>query len=151
MSRSRDESNRETDELASIKLNDEGKAYDDETGEVFDNPDSIGFLKLFDDNLWKLELIGNAKVRLLCFLIRSMNRRTNICNCTQRDICDALDLSQNYMSQMLNEMERVGLILMGRGYYQVSPDFVWLGNEPARRKAWAVYKKKKDIKLNKQR
>lgn len=137
------------DESASIGFNHDGEAYDESTGEVYGSPDASYFYQLFSDELHKLEEIGNARIRLLCYLIRNANRRNNVCRRTQQQMADDLELSRNYTCDAIGRLEKAGLILSGRGYYQVSPQFIWMGDKEQRKRAWAVYRKKKMNKLDK--
>lgn len=133
-----------------LEYTDEGDAFDKDTGEIYDASNSYGFIKLFEEGFEKLErAVGSAPIRVLLYLIRNMDKKNNICQCTQQTIAKKMKLSRRSVCSILQQMEKEALILSGRGHYQVDPKLFWHGDERSRRKTIAVYHKKKNLKLKK--
>lgn len=120
--------------------NPDGTFTDEETGEIFGIEDSrsLGFLKIFTEDLWRMMNIANINVRVLLFLIREM-KKYNYVNMTQAQIAKALDHSRKQIQRAISELEKTNLVVPGRGTYQVNPSFIFLGNEKDRIIAKHVY------------
>lgn len=115
---------------------------DSSTGESFEATEivQVGTDLDFDfDKVWVahimtiIEEIGNAKMKVIGWMIKNRDRRTNRIIATQEDIAEAINVSRKTVALTLKALKDADIISMRiRGVYRLNPNFIFYGGAEKR-------------------
>lgn len=89
-----------------------------------------------------LEMVGSKKMQVISWLLENRNTKTNEVAATQQMIMDELNLSKKTVSETFKALQEAGVITKIRnGFWQLSPNFIWKGDNENRMDILLTYKK----------
>lgn len=88
-----------------------------------------------------LDMVGNKKMQVLSWLLENRNTKNNEVVATQQLIMDELKLSKQTVNDTFKALQDANVISKIRnGLYQLSPDFIWKGDNDGRMDILLSYK-----------
>lgn len=130
------------------------KLYDEETGdyiemdyvETHDTEKDSNFHKIFLDSfisvLESTSEKAGKKLKVLCWILRKINRNSNMLYCTYRQIADSSHISYaTVAAAMENLLEADFLRRAGAGKYMANPEVIFWGTYQRRCRAVSEYAK----------
>ncbi|EPW4741259.1 replication/maintenance protein RepL [Vibrio parahaemolyticus] len=88
-----------------------------------------------------LEMVGSKKMQVISWLLEHRNTKTNEVVATQQLIMDELNLSKKTVNETFKALQEAGVIVKIRnGFWQLSPNFIWQGDNNKRMDILLTYK-----------
>jgi DNA-binding transcriptional ArsR family regulator len=93
------------------------------------NYDKIWLAHLLDT----LELLGNKKIKVICWLLEKRDKVSNLVIASQRAIAEEMGVSLPTVTSTLRELQKANIIVKVQdGVYRLSPDVIFKGKHETR-------------------
>ena len=80
-----------------------------------------------------LEMVGNKKMQVVSWLLENRDKKTNEVIATQQEIIEATGLSKKTIAETFKALQEAGVLSKIRnGRWQLSPNFIWQGDNENR-------------------
>lgn len=89
-----------------------------------------------------LEMVGNKKMQVISWLLENRDKKTNEVIATQQEIIEATGLSKKTVAETFKALQEAEVLSKIRnGRWQLSPNFIWQGDNEDRMDILFTYKK----------